>query len=221
MSDDGGRLMRQGAVLDAPVRSAPGGSDPGGEPRAPRTPRRTLRSDLRRLLGTPARRARLLLAVIGLVVVIAGPVVARSGVSAARSEARTQATERTGAADLLAATEADEADATAAEDEAQDLAAQARVARNEQRQRLAALGLNEQTIDAFLERVSGNAALVEFRRDREVRDVDRRAGEIPQMEECVRIASQTLNSAFNRIIDPNLPVPGPSEVCTALLAAGT
>lgn len=218
MSDDGGRLMRQGTVLEAPSRPAPGGADPGGEPRPPR---RTLRSDLRRLIGTPARRARLLLAVVGLAVVIAGPVVARSAASTARAEARTRGTERIAAADLLAATEADEVDAIAAEAEARDLAAQARAARNDQRHRLAALGLNEQTIDAFLERVTGNAELTEFWRDREVRDVDRRAGEIPQMEECVRIASQTLNSAFNRIIDPNLPVPGPSEVCIALLAAGT
>jgi hypothetical protein len=212
---DASGLERRSVTLDRP-RPSSGGSD--GEPRPPR---RTLRSDLRRLLGSPAQRARLLLAVVGLVVVIGGPVVARSGVSEARIEARTQSSEKTAAADLLAETASAEAVATAAEADAQDLATQARAARNEQRHRLAALGLNEQTIDAFLERVTGNAELVEYRRDREVGDVDRRAGEIPQMEDCVRVAAQTLNSAFNRIIDPNTPVPGPSEVCAALLAAGT
>jgi hypothetical protein len=214
VNDASGPLARQGVVLDAPTRTTSGGGDG-----APRPPRRTMRSDLRRLVGSPARRARLLLAVTGLVVVVAGPVVARSGVSEARVEVRAQAVERSGAADLLEATEGDEADATEAEAEAERLAAEARAARNEQRHRLAALGLNEQTIDAFLDRVTGNAEQVEFERDREVGVVDRQAAEIPTMEECVRVASQTLNSAFNRIIDPNTPVPGPSEVCTALLAA--
>lgn len=215
MSDASGRLERRSLALDAPDRPTSGGGD--GEPRPPR---RTLRSDLRRLVGTPARRARLLLALVGLVAVIAGPLLARSGAAEARVEVRAQAAERSGSAELLEATEADEADATEAQAEAQGLAAEARAARNEQRQRLAALGLNEQTIDVFLERVTGNAELVEFQRDREVGVVDRQANEIPQMEECVRVASQTLNSAFNRIIDPNLPVPGPSDLCVALLDAG-
>ncbi|HEX7135074.1 MAG TPA: hypothetical protein VF228_21050 [Iamia sp.] len=199
-----------------------GEPDEGRAPsEGPRRPRRTLWSDLRRALGTPARRGRVALYALVLAAVVAGPLLARAGVSEARVEVRAQGAERSGAADARAGVEAAEDEAAAEESAAADLAAQARAAHNEQRHRLAFLGLNEQTIDDFLVAVDANAALVEFRRDRVTADVDRQAAEIPQMQECRRVAAQTINRAFNLIFDPNAPVPAPSDLCQALLAAGT
>lgn len=223
--DDGGRLARR-ALSEETRRALHLDRDPaapGPSPDRPddHRPRRTLRSDLRRLVGTSARRGRLAVLVTLLTVAVAGPLLARASVSDARAEVRAQGAERAGAADARAATETREAEATAEEAVAVDLAAQALAAHDEQRQRLAALGLNEATIDAFLLEVTANAELVEFRRDRTTGDVNRRAGEIPQMQECVRVASRALNAAWNSATFGDAPPPAPSDLCMALLAAGT
>ena len=156
-----------------------------------------------------------------LAVAVAGPVLARSSVADARAEGSAQGSERAGAADMRATVEVEEAVATREEATAVDLAAQARAAHNDQRHRLAALGLNEQTIDDYLVRVSANAELVEYQRDRLTATVDRQAAEIPQMQTCVRVAQQALNAAWNSATFGDAPPPAPAEMCRALLAAGT
>jgi hypothetical protein len=222
--DGGGRLDRRArsettprvpaAVPDLGATAAE--PDPPGNP-----PRRTLRSDLRRWFGTRAHRGRAVVVLAVLAVAVAGPLVARAGVAEARTEAAAQGSERAGAADMRATVEAEEAVATLDEATAADLAAQARAAHNDQRHRLAALGLNEQTIDDYLARVSGNAELVEYRRDTLTATVDRQAAEIPQMQTCVRVAQQALNAAWNSATFGDAPPPAPAEICRALLAAGT
>jgi len=187
----------------------------------PGRPPRTLGSDLRRLGGDPARRARLLVTVAVLALAVAAPLVARSGTAAARSAARDQGAERAAAAAARAQVTSDERTATAAAEVAAEQAAAARAARNEQRRQLAALGLNEQTIDAFLVEVNANAELVEYRREVTSRDVNRQAAEIPQMQECVWVAGRALNGAWNAATFGEVPPPEPSELCRALLAAGT
>lgn len=197
---------------------------PDGPPssrRTPRRPRRTLRSDLGRLVGTPARRARLLITLLVLAAAVTGPLLARASVTDARAEVRAQGAERSGAAEARAATEADVVAAEGARDDAEARAVWAREGHNEQRRRLAALGLNEQTVDAFLVEVNANAELVEYRRDSTTADVDRQAVEIPDMQECVRVASRALNGAWNSATFGDAPPPAPSDLCRALLAAGT
>ncbi len=195
--------------------------EPGPEP-GPARPRRTLASDLRGLVGTPARRGRLAVALAVLGVVVAGPLLARAGVSEARVEVRVQSAQRAAAAEARAEVEAAEEVAIAEEAAAAERAAQARAAHNEQRRLLAGLGLNEQTIDAFLLEVGANAELVEYRRDATSATVDRQAAEIPQMQECVSGALPAINAAWNAAtFGQHVPVPAPSELCRALLAAGT
>jgi hypothetical protein len=208
------------ADRDTEEGASPVSDPPDGPEQAPRR-RRTLRSDLAGVVGTTARRGRLAVLVVVLAVVVAAPLLARSGVSDARDEVRAQGAERSGAAEARAAVEAQEEVATAQEATATERAAQARAARNEQRHRLAALGLNEETIDAFLVEVTANAELVEFRRDRTAADVDRQAVEIPQMQECVRVAERALNAAWNSATFGDAPPPAPTELCRALLAAGS
>lgn len=195
--------------------------DEGSREARPRPPRRTLGSDLRRLGGTPARRARLLLTAAVLALVVAVPLVARSGVSDARADVRAQGAERSAAADARTSVEAGEREATARATVAADEAAQARVSHNEQRRRLAGLGLNEETVDAYLVEINANAELVEYWRDSTSADVDRQAAEIPQMQDCVRVASRALNGAWNAATFGDAPPPSPSDLCRALLDAGT
>ncbi len=214
-----GRLARR-ALSDATLREL--GLDPADDaaetatdPADPEPPARRRRS------GSPARRGRLAVGLLVLAVAVAGPLLARAGVSEARTEVRAQAAERSGAAEELASVEAAERAAEAEEAAALDLAAQARAAHDEQRERLAALDLTEETIDAFLDEVTANAELVEFWRDRTVGDVDRQAHEIPEMQECIRVATQALNRQWNSATFGDSPPPAPSELCRALLAAGT
>lgn len=227
---DGRRLGRGAASDDAPVDPAAGpaddrpmadATDPGTGPgRRRRRRRRTLWSDLRRLVGTPARRARLLVWLAVLAVAVTAPLLARSGASEARAELRAQGAERVGAAEERAAVEA--AEQVAGEELAVgvELADQARAAHNEQRRRLAGIGLNEQTIEPHLVAVDANAALVEYRRDSTTEEVDRQAAEIPQMQACVQVAQQALNAAWNSATFGDTPPPAPAETCRALLAAG-
>lgn len=206
-------------------RDTAAGSDPAPDtpdhPDPPPRRRRTLRADLARVVATPARRGRLAVSLAVLAIAVAGPLLARSGVSEGRAEVRAQGAERSGAAEARAAVEAQEEMATAQEEAATERATQARAARNEQRHRLAALGLNEETIDAFLDQLTANTELVEYRRDRTAADVDRQATEIPQMQECVRVAERALNAAWNSATFGDAPPPAPSELCRALLAAGS
>lgn len=225
--DEGGRLSRRAlsdetrttlgvdAAPDAVEATGDGPDQPG------RRPRRTLWSDLRRGLATPAHRGRAFVILALLAAAVAGPLLARAAVPDARAEAAAQSSERAGAADIRATVAGEEAAAVGAEATATDLAARARTAHNAQRQRLAGIGLNEQTIDAFLLEVNANAAFAEYRRDRTTAEVDRQAAEIPQMQECVRVATRALNAAWNSATFGDVPPPAPAEICRALLAAGT
>lgn len=210
-------------VADRDVEAVPApGSDPApGHPDHGSRRRRRLRSGGGRLVGTPARRGRLAVSLAAVAVAVAVPLLVRAGVSNARAEVRAQGAERSGASEARAAVEAREQVATVQGAAAAERAAQARATHNEQRHRLAALGLNEETIDAFLVEVTANAELVEFRRDRTAADVDRQAVEIPQMQECVRVAERALNAAWNSATFGDAPPPAPTELCRALLAAGS
>ncbi len=229
-------------VIEGPVVGAPsgeeGGSDPqdgsgphddgsgpvprdgddGAEPGPPGPDRPSPPARLARAVrrSTPAARAW---AAIGLVLVaaaVAVPIVTRSDLATARTEAAATRDRRADAADARAAADAARATAVREVGAAGRRAALAQEARNEQRARLAALGLSERTIDAVLEARLANTELVEYRRDRTTADVDRQAQEIPQMEECLERASQTVNEAFTSQFGGGAP-PGPSELCQALL----
>jgi len=219
--DEGGRLHRRAlSGVDAGPDGAEATGD-GPDDRPGRRPRRTLWSDLRRGFATPAHRGRAFVILVVLAAAVAGPLLARATLPDARVEAAALTSERAGAADIRATVAGEEAVAVGAEATATDLAARARTAHNAQRQRLAGIGLNERTIDAFLVEVNANAELVEFQRDRTTQEVDRQAAEIPQMQECVRVANRALNAAWNSATFGDAPPPAPSELCRALLAAGT
>lgn len=219
--DDGGRLARGTLAERAgrePIVVPDGGRAAGPEPEPGPSP---LRGAGRALAGTPARRGRLAVSVVALAVVVAGPLLARASVSDARVAVRAQAAERAAAAEARAGVEADERATGGEQVAAAARAAEARALRNEQRRRLAALGLNEATIDAYLVEIDANADWVEFDRDRTSGRVDRQAAEIPQMQECVRVASRALNAAWNSATFGAGPPPAPSELCRALLDAGS
>lgn len=207
------------ATSDAGRYLARGGEEPTGRAAARPTRRRRARwSDRRGVLGTPARRGRLLVVAGLLALAVAAPLVTRSGLSDARDAAAAMGAERAGAAGLEDEVATAETVSTGRAERAAARAAAARDARNEQRHRLAELGLNEATIDAFLAAVLADTERVEGDRDRVTADVDRQAVEIPTMEDCLVTARQAINRAFNTIFDPSLVVPGPAEVCRAILA---
>jgi hypothetical protein len=185
---------------------------------APTRRRRARWSDRPGATGTPARRGRLLVVAGLLALAVAAPLVARGGLSDARDASAAMGAERAAAAGLADEVATAESVSTGRADRAATRAAAARDARNEQRRRLAALGLNEATIDAFLAQILADTESVEQDRDRVTADVDRQAAEIPTMEDCLVTARQAINRAFNTIFDPNLVVPGPAEVCRAILA---
>ncbi|QYG91448.1 hypothetical protein HC251_02685 [Iamia sp. SCSIO 61187] len=207
------------AAPDAASPPTPSADEPSERPVvAPPRRRRRPRSGRRGVVGTPARRGRLLVGVGLLALAVAAPLVARSGLSDARAASAAMGAERAGAAGFADEVASAESVSAGRAERAAARAAAALDARNEQRHRLAALGLNEATIDAFLAMILADTEAVEQERDRVTADVDRQAGEIPTMEDCLVTARQAINRAFNTIFDPNLVVPGPAEVCRAILA---
>jgi hypothetical protein len=165
-----------------------------------------------------ARTARVVVALVVLAAGLAAVTVAHADRDAARDRAAAMAAEGTGAAAARAEVEAREQATLEAQAEADLLRSVAGEAREEQRERLLALGLTEFTVDRFLDRVRGNTEHVEWERDGETALVDRQAQEIPELERCLVAARQAVNSAFNLSIDPSVAVPTPTDLCRALLA---
>lgn len=166
--------------------------------------------------SSPAARGKAFIAVVLLVAAGAGPVLARGAVDDARTDEVAVRAAAGDASDLRVDAAAAEGRAIEAARRAEADAAVAREARNAQRRRLAALGLSEPTIDAYLATQLSNTELVEYRRDSTTADVDRQAREIPTMEECLERAKQSVNQAFNTQFG-NAPPPGPSDECRRIL----
>lgn len=166
--------------------------------------------------SAPATRGQVAVGLVLVAAAVALPLAARDSLRAERTEAAATDDRRADAAELRDVAEADQVTAVRQVHTAAREAAEALAARNAQRERLAALGLSEETIDAFLEQQQANTELVEYRRDRTTRDVDRQAQEIPQMEQCLERAKQSVNQAFNTQFG-NPDPPGPNELCRALL----
>ena len=165
-------------------------------------------------------RARRTLTVVGIALVALVMVVIARG---ERDDARRVATADAVALDRATAVRGraarDEAEAVADREEARADAATAAQARQVQRERLAGLGLTEESVDAFLDLVEANTELVEWRRDEVSDEITDQAERIPQMDRCLIAARHAINIAFGTVIDPETEVPTPSAVCLTLVAA--
>lgn len=155
---------------------------------------------------------------MGVVVVVVGALLAlRADRDDARRVADADAAALDRAVDARSRADDEEAEATRRRARADADAADAAEARRVQRERLLALGLTEESVDAFVARVESNTELVEWRRDRVGDEVTFQAAQIPQIEQCLVAARHAINIAFGTVIDPDTQVPAPTELCLTLM----
>lgn len=210
-------LTKRAAGGDARApEPATGSADPPAPDRPKVRPSRPARVVLAVRHSAPATRGKVFVGLVLVAAAVAAPLVTRSSLDDARAEEVAVRAAAAEVSDLRVDVAAAEGRAVEAAARAAERAALAREARNAQRHRLAALGLNEATIDAYLAAQASNTELVEFRRDNTTADVDRQAGEIDTMEPCLETAKQSVNRAFNTQFG-NAPPPGPGDECRRIL----